>query len=496
MQTRALLRVTFVTLAALQACHAEKERVSTGQAGQDEELLASVLTDFGFTLYRELATTRESFCLSPLSLVASLASVMPASRGKTAAELAQALRLGSLDDQVDGLRERARALRLAQQVLIQRLQAHASPEQEELRARLAALEAQLPNPLIESHEPEEQAAVRDYNELLRRVSNHDFDMATALWLDQGITLSPRFVDELRRDCGQDAIVPADFLHNSSSEGDRINAWVQIRTKWKIPQIVDPRRITRETAFILLNAVHFVGSWSHPFNSSDTSDVDFEASDENKSRVPFLHAARHEGCLYGAFEADGSFHATPRVWDGVPRDDLYPCNGGFQVLELLYRGDELSMVIILPRDRRDPAGLADGLFDAKRWTTMLEQLERRDTSVLLPKWSSATSLSLVAPMKKLGVHAAFEPGCADFSAMTMSPDDAKGLYIQAIEHQAKINVDEEGTKAAAATAVFAARGGTRGSRPFVPVFSADHPFAYVIRERRSGALLFIGRVARL
>lgn len=165
-----------------------------------------------------------------------------------------------------------------------------------------------------------------------------------------------------------------------------------------------------------------------------------------------------------------------------------------LLELPYVGDELSMVIVLPSERDGLAAVEDGLT-ADRLEGWIAALAVRQVNVFLPRFrvDPPESVRLKDTLTAMGMPLAFTPA-ADFTAMSDPSDADERLYIDNVYHRAFVEVNEEGTEAAAATAVVMRARGGGGGPPDPPTFRADHPFLFLLRDRRSGAILFMGRVA--
>jgi len=166
---------------------------------------------------------------------------------------------------------------------------------------------------------------------------------------------------------------------------------------------------------------------------------------------------------------------------------YSENETAQILEMPYEGDNLSMVILLPKEKKGIRGL-ESLLNAENLKNWLSTLREREIILSLPKFKMTSEFLLNEALKSLGMADAFDTKLADFSGMAPDPI---GLYISKVIHKAFVDVNEEGTEAAAATAVVMA---LRSMMPEPkPVFRADHPFVFIIRDKNVGSILFIGRV---
>jgi serpin B len=217
--------------------------------------------------------------------------------------------------------------------------------------------------------------------------------------------------------------------------------------------------------VLVNAVYFQGDWVHAFDAEATRDEPFYVGGVTAANVPLMHQTQ-----------------THRY---AELDDV-------QVLEMPYQGDELAMTIVLPRDRDGLGALEEGLdrADVDRW---VDALAPHRTQVVFPRFRlDDARIPLKSTLQTLGMQLAFDQAHADFSGMATPRNTEDELYITDCFHEAFVEVDEEGTEAAAATAVVM---GTRGAAAVMepPTFRADHPFLFLIRDLESGTILFVGRV---
>lgn len=251
----------------------------------------------------------------------------------------------------------------------------------------------------------------------------------------------------------------DFVSQTERTRRTINEWVERQTNDRIRDLLPSGSLSNLTRLVLTNAVYFKGQWEHAFPTEATRDAPFHVSASRKVDVPLMY--QEERFLYGK------------------TDDL-------QMLEMSYIGEHLSMLILLPREK-------DGLPDLEQRLTaehvvqLTSGMRKQNVHVHLPRFRLTEKLTLKSVLSALGMPSAFEPDRADFSAMNGDRD----LFISAAIHQAFVEVNEEGTEAAAATGAIV--GIT--SAPLEPeVFRADRPFVFLIRDHRSGSILFLGRVA--
>lgn len=284
------------------------------------------------------------------------------------------------------------------------------------------------------------------------------NLANRLWGHEGYEFLPAFLQVTREMYGAELA----RLNFAQSEDARqtINRWVEEQTEDKITDLIPTGALDADTKLVLTNAVYFHGIWSDPFKKDRTKDEDFHLTAADKITVPMMH--RFDGFRYGEV------------------DDL-------QILELPYGDGSLSMVVLLPKAIDGVADLEAKLTfeNLQQWMSMMG---RRDVEVYLPRFKTTSSFQMADTLKAMGMKLAFDPNAADFSGMTGGRD----LFISAVIHKAFVDVNEEGTEAAAATGVIMAP--TAAVDPQEPpVFRADHPFVFMIRDNRNGAIIFLGRI---
>jgi len=283
-------------------------------------------------------------------------------------------------------------------------------------------------------------------------------VANALWPKRGYRLLPNFLETLRLHYGA-GLRPLDFSADPEGSRRTINAWVGRQTRGKITDLLPPRSIKPNTRLVLTNAVYFKGAWKLRFDARLTGPQTFWLAPGRGVKVPMMR------------------HRTARFLYGEFKD--------LQVLSLPYAGGRMSMVVLLPRRVDGLAGLERSLT-SPALIGWLSSLRRRKVRVWLPRFKLTSRFSLKKTLSAMGMPDAFDRVRADFSGMTGGRD----LMIDKVLHQAKIQVNEQGTEAAGATAVIMVpRGMVR--RP--PAFRADRPFVFLIRDERTGGILFMGRV---
>jgi len=250
--------------------------------------------------------------------------------------------------------------------------------------------------------------------------------------------------------------PLDFQSQPEESRLIINSWVEDETRDKIKDLIPAGFITPDVRLVLTNAIYFKGDWLDQFDPSLTQNEDFYLENSGSIPVPIMQQ-------FG------------RVADYAEVD-------GVQILSLPYKGEEISMMILLPA-----TGEMDRLEESLTLEKMNEYREAvysQEIDLFLPKFKFETKYFMKDDLMAMGMPSAFGAQ-ADFSGMTGTRD----LFIGAVIHQAFIEVNEEGTEAAAATGVIM----LESAMPEKPIFRADHPFIFVIQHQETGAILFMGRV---
>ena len=289
----------------------------------------------------------------------------------------------------------------------------------------------------------------------------ELSVANALWAQQGHPFLPAFLKIGQGDY-QASFKLADFKTGAEAVRKEINGWVAKQTRDKIQDILPPRSLDAATRLVLADAIYFKGAWAEPFHKAGTSTQPFHLTASRQADVPLMHHL-----------------------DTVK----YVENDSFQAVELPYVGHELSMLVLLPR-KIDGCDQLEGQLSPAFLSGCLKEMKRQKVELFLPRFKMDSGFRLKDTLAKMGVSDAFGPQ-ADFSGM----DGTRNLFISAVFHKAWVDVNEEGTEAAAATVVGVAAS-AMPMRPLAPppVFRADHPFIFCICDTRSGSLLFLGRLA--
>ena len=290
-----------------------------------------------------------------------------------------------------------------------------------------------------------------------RAGGYELEVANALWGQKRYRFLDEFLETVKTNYdGQFSEV--DFVKAAEDARKTINTWVEKETNNKIKDLISKGVLNSMTRLVLTNAIYFKGNWARQFKEERTRDAPFTLADGRKIDVAMMNQTAE----FGYIQADT-----------------------FQGLELPYADDELSMIVLLPIKY-------DGLSELEKTLTLdnlsqwLAKLHKRKVVVSIPRFKMTSQFSLASVLKSLGMKNAFSAG-ADFSGM----NGQRNLFISAVIHKAYVDVNEEGTEAAAATGVTMTLTSIGPAR--TPVFRADHPFLFLIRDNNSGSILFFGRL---
>lgn len=294
-------------------------------------------------------------------------------------------------------------------------------------------------------------------------SGYTLRVADALWAQQGEDFLPDYLNLMQSDYGA-GFHRVDFRTAPESVRGTINHWVEQQTNNRIQNLIGPGVLKPSTRLVLTNAIYFKGTWRDPFRKDATQEEPFHLSDGQTVKTPLMHR-------------------TGRY--------LYYDGGTFQALEMPYdsgqKGDELAMVVLLPKQTDGLAALERQFTSAalNDWIGKMGPVSQ--VVVTLPRFRMTQQFELSHALSAMGMPQAFSPA-ADFSGMTGKP----GFLISAAIHKAFVDVNEEGTEAAAATSSIMVATAMRLPEPPV-TFRADHPFLFLIRDAQTGEILFLGRL---
>jgi len=293
---------------------------------------------------------------------------------------------------------------------------------------------------------------------------YELNVANGLWCQKGYSYNPTFLQLLERDYGVDLQL-ADFISGAEQARSDINQWVSRETNDKIEDLLPPGVLNPTpqtvTRLVLVNAIYFKGNWDEQFEKTRTS------------RQPFhLDSLRDINT-----EMMGRTGNLPAMQDA----DL-------QAVEMSYIGNDLSVVVLLPKTVDGLSNL-EAKFDATRLQAWLGKLREQRVDVTFPKFKMDSQFDLADVLASMGMPDAFSRWTANFSGITTD----ETIFISHVIHKAYVDVNEEGTEAAAATGVGMTMCCCISSPVTSMVFRADHPFIFLLRQKSSGAILFMGRV---
>lgn len=387
-------------------------RPATNVTSVEIDTLASGYSEFSFDLFDKLKESSGNLFLSPYSISTALSMTLAGARESTEASMRTSLDLDSIP---------ADRLHIVSQALMRSINCR------------------------------EDAA-------------YELVTANSIWVREGYSLRPAFVDLLKNDYGSE-VKTLDFLRATEASRLAINNWVEDKTNDKIKDLIPEGAITGNTHLVLTNAIYYKGAWMYPFPEQLTSNLAFWASGTDSVSVPTMKQTR---TLPFVETAELRAVALPLLAkDGEPQ----------AAQELL---------ILLPKDRNGLAALEDSI-DATKMRAIVDGMREEMVQVQLPKFKFASSFSLKEALSSLGMGEAFDAGSANFSGM--SPDDERELYISDAFHKGFIDVNEKGIEAAAATAIIMGR----TSAPQPVSFVADHPFLFAILDKETKTILFLGRL---
>jgi serine protease inhibitor len=311
-----------------------------------------------------------------------------------------------------------------------------------------------------------------YNKINKESKSYDLRTGNALWTQQDYQFFQNYTNRVEQYYGG-RVSNLDFKQETERSRQTINSFIEEQTNNKIKDLIPIGALSSETKLVLTNAIYFKGTWEWEFDRSDTNDQEFKVTSNNIVQTRMMHMDSDE---------------TKFNYADLDR---------LQILELPYEGEKISMLILLPKQREDydfetgettvfEYALADIEFSAEKLDEYKAQMQ--DTkldSISLPKFEFDAKYFMQDILKAMGMPTAFNRN-ADFSRMNGNRE----LAIDAVIHQAYVKVDEKGTEAAAATAVvmLAMSAAPRN------VFIADHPFIFIIQEKETGSILFMGRVS--
>ena len=287
------------------------------------------------------------------------------------------------------------------------------------------------------------------------------ETANTAFVDEKYKILDEYKESIQRIFHSD-VSPVDF-GDSGVTSKRINSWVSDMTNKKIEKLVDAQEIGDDTAMVLVNAIYFKGDWVKKFDSKNTQKQEFSVSSGKNVMADMMRQTKE--------------------FPFATLDDI-----DSKMLELPYEGERIVMQILLPNDKDSGLkSIEEKIGDADIAKIFEEKQFNRKVNIQMPKFKLTHSASLAEALRSLGMKNMFSAGVADFSGM----DGTRNLYVGFVKQEVAVEVNEEGSEAAAATGM----GMMMRSMPAPPQeFVVDHPFIFYIRDKLTGMLLFQGRVA--
>jgi len=291
-------------------------------------------------------------------------------------------------------------------------------------------------------------------------STFQLNIANSSWGQSGFGFEQAYLDVLASQYGA-GIYQVDFSSDPEAAREAINDWVEDETNDKIKDLIPKGAIKTLTRLVLANAIYFKGGWMHPFMENGTKDTPFTLLDGSKIDVEMMRMAEE--------------------------DLRYAAQGDYQAVFMPYKSGDFSMLLILPDEGE--FAVVEAELGVDMMTAIKEGMQFVPVNLRMPKFDFETAINANDVLQQLGMIEAFIPDGADFSGITMKDP----LYISDVVHKATITVDEQGTEAAAATAVIMATKSMPVSDPIDLVF--DRPFMFAIVHEPTGTILFLGRVVQ-
>ena len=308
--------------------------------------------------------------------------------------------------------------------------------------------------ILQNNSPTLGSFGRIYNLLNQKQEGYKISTANAFWAHEDYEFINEYLDLLKKFYMAEAN-ELDFSKNVEA-AEIINTWIEQQTNDKIKDMIKPDMLSDLTKLVLTNAIYFKGLWDSPFNPKMTYETDFRLTTGEIVKVDMMGDPKNS------------------VFNFSETEDL-------QIIEMGYHGNDLSMLVILPKENNITS--AESRMNFENLSKWKNDLYEKDINVEIPKFKFETKYSLNNILQDMGILDAFIPGAADFSGM----DGTKNLFISKALHQAFVEVNEEGTEATAATTIIMELTAIPDS------FRADHPFVLLIQHKETGAILFMGRV---
>lgn len=288
--------------------------------------------------------------------------------------------------------------------------------------------------------------------------NYQLITTNHLWINKELTPNQAYLDTVKRYYGGE-VTNLDFANQPDPSRQIMNKAIAKQTEQMIPELLPPKSIQDDTVSVLTNAIYFKGDWKSQFDAKNTRLMLFYTFENSSSKTQMMYQKM---------------------------DLSYMENDNLQIAQLPYQGNELSMMVVLPKSK-DKAALEQiiGKLNVAQMNEWSKHLKPAEVDVYLPKFKLQESYKMKDLLSQMGMPVAFDEGKAEFNLF----NTRRRLFLDDVIHKAVVEVDEKGTKAAAATAVVVAV--ESASMPIT--FKADHPFMFVIKDNKTGAILFLGQV---
>jgi len=313
------------------------------------------------------------------------------------------------------------------------------------------------------HFPEDDNNLRSgfarlHSQINKEKEDYELKTANALWAQNDYKFLDNYFNTIEQ-YYDGKVTNLDFVTETEKSRITINTWVENQTNNKIKDLIPQGVLDEYTRLVLTNAIYFKGKWAKQFDKENTREADFKVTPGKTVKVQMMSLTGEE--------AKFNYTETEKL----------------QILELPYDGGELSMLILLPKE--DNLQTIEESLTLEKLSEWNSNLREQEVNVYLPKFTFETKYFMKETLEEMGMPTAFSMD-ANFSGM----DGTDQLYISNVIHQAFVEVNEEGTEAAAATVVVMTEKGISQNK----IFLADHPFIFIIQEKETGNILFLGRVA--
>ncbi|KAK0141423.1 Leukocyte elastase inhibitor [Merluccius polli] len=426
---------------------------SSSSSSSSSTPLTEANTAFSLALFKKISEDNkaDNVFYSPLSISSALAMVLLGARGNTATQISEVLCFSKAEG--------------PQQAALPQLTQCSQQMQQQVSQN--NLQPVLLQQMVLQQQKGGDDVNANFSKLLSELNKqgvlYSLSLANRLYGGQNFQFVQEFLEETRKYYNAE-LQSVDFQHKAEEARVEINTWVEKQTQDKIKELLKPGVVDPMTILVLVNAIYFKGKWDKPFKEQDTCDTPFKLNKNDTKTVKMM------------------FQTAKFPLAFIPEANC-------QILEMPYEGKELSMLIFLPNDMEDSTtGLekleAQMTYENFMEWTRPEKMVKKEVEVGLPRFKMTQTYDMKELLVSMGMVDAFDMGLGDFSGMS----SANNLVLSKVVHKAFVEVNEEGTEAAAATA------GMMMLLCYVvpPNFVADHPFLFFIRHNPSKSILFAGR----